>query len=199
MNHNCVESGSKFLIVGLGNPGKKYTATRHNVGFMVVESLASKFKAKFKKYQNIFWSTSIEYNRKKLLIVKPATFMNLSGNAVVCAMHYFDVVLSNILVICDDINLKFGTIRIRSKGSDGGQKGVRSVISQLSTQNFSRLRIGIKDHVIEAAEYVLSPFNTAEQKELPFIIETAADAVLSFVLNGIELTMSRFNRNYLGN
>ncbi len=199
MNQNCRKSESTFLIVGLGNPGKEYRATRHNVGFMVVEFLASMFKTKFKKYKNIFWLTSIEYNQKKLLILKPATFMNLSGNAVVYGINYYDVVLSNLLVICDDINLNFGTIRIRSKGSDGGQKGVRSIIEHLGTQNFPRLRIGIKDHFIDAAEYVLSPFNAAEQKDLPFIIEIAADAVLSLMLNGIELTMSRFNRNYLGN
>ena len=125
--------------------------------------------------------------------------MNLSGIAVISGIKQYDVVLSNFLVICDDINLKFGTLRIRSKGSDGGQKGLRSIISNVGTPDFPRLRIGIGDYFDNASAYVLSPFNSAEKKELPSIIQIAADAVESFVLNGIELTMSRFNRNYLEN
>jgi len=125
--------------------------------------------------------------------------MNLSGLAVASGIRNYDVVLSNLLIICDDINLNFGTIRIRLKGSDGGQKGLRSIISKLETQDFPRLRIGIGNHFEDAAGYVLSPFSSAEEKELPLIIRIAVDTALSFVLNGIELTMSRFNRNYLEN
>jgi PTH1 family peptidyl-tRNA hydrolase len=125
--------------------------------------------------------------------------MNLSGTAVASAIKLYDIVLSNLLVLCDDINLKFGTIRIRSKGSDGGQKGLRSIISNLETKDFARLRMGVGDHFQDAAEYVLSPFNSEEKKDLPSIIQIAADATLSYVLNGIELTMSRFNRTYFEN
>jgi len=190
---------SPYLIVGLGNPGKEYQETRHNIGFMVVDFLAAKFNKSFKKIQDTFWTLSFDCDKKKISLLKPATFMNLSGIAVISGIKQYDVVLSNFLVICDDINLKFGTLRIRSKGSDGGQKGLRSIISNVGTPDFPRLRIGIGDYFDNASAYVLSPFNSAEKKELPSIIQIAADAVESFVLNGIELTMSRFNRNYLEN
>jgi len=190
---------SPYLIVGLGNPGKEYQETRHNIGFMVVDFLAAKFNKSFKKIQDTFWTLSFDCDNKKISLLKPATFMNLSGIAVISGIKQYDVVLSNFLVICDDINLKFGTLRIRSKGSDGGQKGLRSIISNVGTPDFPRLRIGIGDYFDNASAYVLSPFNSAEKKELPSIIQIAADAVESFVLNGIELTMSRFNRNYLEN
>jgi PTH1 family peptidyl-tRNA hydrolase len=190
---------SLFLIVGLGNPGKKYQSTRHNVGFMVVDFLAAQFKKSFDKSQDTYWATSFDYNKNKIILLKPATFMNLSGVAVAFGIKEYHIALSNLLIICDDINLKFGTIRFRSKGSDGGQKGLRSIIYNLETLNFSRLRIGIGNHFEDAAEYVLSPFNSAEKTKLSALIQIAADAALSFVLNGIEFTTSRFNRNYLEN
>lgn len=188
-----------YLIAGLGNPGKKYHETRHNIGFMVVDFLADKFNKKFKKNVDTFRSAVFEYNSEEIILLKPTTYMNLSGIAVALGIRYYDIVLSNLLVICDDIDLKFGTIRIRAKGSDGGQKGLRSIISNLETKDFARLRIGVGDHFQDAAEYVLSPFSPEEKKDLPSIIQIAADATLSYILNGIELTMSRFNRTYFEN
>jgi len=188
-----------YLIVGLGNPGKKYEATRHNIGFMILDSLAAKYKIFFKKIQNTFSIATFDCEGKIARLLKPITFMNLSGIAVAAGVQQYNIDLSNLLVICDDINLKFGTLRIRSKGSDGGQKGLRSIISLLGTEQFPRLRVGIGDHFIDAADYVLSPFQSAETKDVPSIINTAANAVESFVLNGIELTMSRFNKNYFEN
>ena len=188
---------STFLIVGLGNPGKKYQKTRHNVGFMVIDFLAARFKKSFKKFQDIAWASCFADNKKQVILLKPATFINLSGIAVAAGISKYDIALSNLLIICDDINLSFGTIRIRSKGSDGGQKGLRSIIQELGTQDFPRLRIGVGDHFDDAVEYVLSSFNAAERKDLPSIVQTAGDAALSFIHNGIELTMSRFNRSYL--
>jgi PTH1 family peptidyl-tRNA hydrolase len=188
-----------YLIAGLGNPGKKYHETRHNIGFMVVDFLADKFNKKFKKNVYTFRSAVFEYNGEEIILFKPKTYMNLSGIAVALGVRYYDIVLSNLLVICDDIDLKFGTIRIRAKGSDGGQKGLRSIISNLETKDFARLRIGVGDHFQDAAEYVLSPFSPEEKKDLPSIIQIAADATLSYILNGIELTMSRFNRTYFEN
>ena len=188
-----------YLIAGLGNPGKKYHETRHNIGFMVVDFLADKFNKKFKKNVDTFRSAVFEYNSEEIILLKPKTYMNLSGIAVALGIRYYDIVLSNLLVICDDIDLKFGTIRIRAKGSDGGQKGLRSIISNLETKDFARLRIGVGDHFQDAADYVLSPFSPEEKKDLPSIIQIAADATLSYILNGIELTMSRFNRTYFEN
>jgi PTH1 family peptidyl-tRNA hydrolase len=187
-----------FLIVGLGNPGHKYRHTRHNIGYMVVDFLAAKFGKTFRKKHDTFRATVFALHQETIILLKPATYMNMSGVAVSIGTEYYKIVLSKLLVICDDINLKFGTLRLRSKGSDGGQKGLRSIIANLETLNFARLRLGISDHFHDAADYVLSSFNSAEQKDLPAFIQIAADAVLSFVLDGIELTMSRFNRTYLG-
>ena len=190
---------SSFLMAGLGNPGKKYHVTRHNIGFMVIDFLADKFNKKLKKNHDTFRSAVFEYNNEEIILLKPTTYMNLSGIAIAAGVKYYDIVLSNLLVICDDIDLKFGTIRIRAKGSDGGQKGLRSIISNLETKDFARLRIGVGDHFQDAADYVLSPFSPEEKKDLPSIIQIAADATLSYILNGIELTMSRFNRTYFEN
>lgn len=188
---------SAFLIVGLGNPGAQYKKTRHNLGFMVADYLATKYKKSFSKFNNIYWAISFQDNQEKIILMKPATYMNLSGRAVASCLQQYNIVLTKLLIICDDINLNFGTIRIRSKGSDGGQKGLRSIISALGTQDFPRLRIGIGNHFKDATDYVLSPFTEKEQEDLPSIINWAASAVEYFVHNGIELTMSRFNRNYL--
>jgi len=190
---------STFLIVGLGNPGNEYEKTRHNSGFMVVDWLATKYKISFNKLNNIYWITSFKYNRENIILMKPATFMNLSGIAVAAGIKHYNIILSNLLIVCDDINLPFGTLRIRSKGSDGGQKGLRSIISSLGTQNVPRLRIGIGNHFDDAVDYVLLSFSKKELKNLPIIINQAANAVECFVVNGIELTMSRFNSNYLEN
>ncbi len=187
-----------FLIAGLGNPGQKYRKTRHNIGCMVVDFLAAKFGRIFRKKTDTFRATLFDFHQGTIILLKPTTYMNLSGLAISSGVEYYKIVLSNLLIICDDVNLKFGTIRIKSKGSDGGQKGLRSIITTLETQDFARLRLGIGDHFYDVADYVLSPFNTMEQKDLRAIIQIASDAILSFVLEGIELTMSRFNRTYLG-
>lgn len=187
------------MIVGLGNPGKKYEPTRHNVGFMVIDAVASRFKKTFAKIDDRYWSCSHQYHNKNIILMKPTTYMNLSGRAVALGMTRYAIETTNLLVICDDINLEFGTIRIRSKGSDGGQKGLRSIISSIATQEFARLRIGIGDQFRDAVEYVLSPFSKEENADLLSIIAIAADAVDYFIQNNLELTMSRFNRNYLEN
>lgn len=184
------------IIVGLGNPGKEYEKTRHNVGFMVVDELARQHALDFKKGRGKYLETSLRFGNRKTYLIKPLTFMNLSGEAVAAAVRFYKLEdLSHLLVICDDLNLPFGTIRLRSGGSDGGQKGLRSVIQMLGTQDFPRLRIGIGNNFSNAVEYVLSPFSRKEQEDLPLIIKWAADAVRSFVADGIEVTMSRFNRN----
>ncbi len=189
-----------FLIVGLGNPGKEYSRTRHNLGFMVVDLLAEKYRLEFAKGKGPYYFTKLQIGGATVILVKPLTFMNLSGRAVAAALRDFDIeALEKLLVICDDIDLPFGTIRLRRRGSDGGQKGLRSIIETLGTREFCRLRIGIGDHFRDAAEYVLSPFSKTEEKELPFILQFAVDAVISFVEKGIEWTMSRFNKNVLEN
>ncbi|MFZ5518254.1 MAG: aminoacyl-tRNA hydrolase [Candidatus Zhuqueibacterota bacterium] len=188
---------AKFVIVGLGNPGKKYAHTRHNIGFMVLDRIAGKASNTFEKSNRLYWSASYTHGLETVALVKPATFMNLSGQAVADYLTSQNAQVSQLLVICDDINLPFGTIRIRFKGSDGGQKGLRSIIEHLGTDNFPRLRIGISNDFEDAAEYVLSQFSDSEAAHLPIILSHAADAVQCFLENGIESAMSRFNRNYL--
>lgn len=190
---------SAFLIVGLGNPGRKYQRTRHNVGFMVLDAMARQQQKSFVKKDGDSWTCSYQKNDKHIILMKPATYMNLSGRAVAAGVARYEIDSENLLVICDDINLKFGTIRIRSRGSDGGQKGLRSIISSLATQNFPRMRIGVGDQFSDVVEFVLSPFSEPEYENLLSMIAIAVDAVDQFILNNLESAMSRFNRNYLEN
>lgn len=189
-----------YIIIGLGNPGSEYQNTRHNVGFMALDTLARRFRLKFKRNRNIYQSVTVNLDNREVVFVKPLTFMNRSGIAVKAVLQKYEVSdLSRILIVCDDFNLPFGTLRLRPAGSHGGQKGLQSIISTLGTQEFPRLRIGIGDDFTDAAEYVLSPFRKDEREDLPVILNWAADAIESFVANGIEFTMSKYNRNYLEN
>jgi PTH1 family peptidyl-tRNA hydrolase len=187
-----------YLIVGLGNPGLVYKNTRHNAGVMVLDRISKKYKLKFSRASGPYQSTSYTFQGEKVILIKSRTYMNESGRAVskaVDATHLTD--LSRLLVISDDINLPFGTLRIRKEGSAGGQKGLQSIINSLGSRQFPRLRIGIGDHFSDAAEYVLSPFSKKELEELPFILQYAMEAVESFLAEGITPTMSRYNRNFL--
>lgn len=186
-----------FLIVGLGNPGRKYARTRHNAGFMVVDRLARLFKASFVREHVHFWVASIENPSPPKILLKPATYMNLSGVAVAVGVKQYGVEPARVLVVCDDLNLTWGTLRLRGAGSDGGHKGLQSIIAHLGTQQFPRLRVGIGNPTAATVDFVLSPFTREELGQLPVVIQAATAAVESFVVNGIERTMSRFNKNHL--
>ncbi len=186
---------ARFLIAGLGNPGLAYTATRHNLGFMVVDHLAKKIGQSFKSYGGNF-----EYCEGKQLIfdyilMKPQTYMNLSGLAIAAALNCFIIDVKQLLVISDDINLPFGKLRLRARGSDGGHNGLASIISTLQTSNFPRLRIGIGTRFEKAqmVDYVLSPFTSEEQQILPAVIEAATNAITGLMQDGLEKTMSSVN------
>ncbi len=186
------------IIVGLGNPGAEYDNTRHNVGFRVVDLLAARFRRQFRTKKNLYSYTKIAIDESPVVLIKPLTYMNGSGIAVKSACKAFKVIdLEKILVIFDDMNLPFGTIRMRPGGSHGGQKGLLSIITALESSDFPRLRIGIGDHFSDAVDFVLSPFQRDEAEALPFILEESARAAESFIKDGIELTMSRFNRYVL--
>jgi len=187
---------AKFVIVGLGNPGKKYALTRHNVGFMVLDRIAKTASTTFKKASPLYWSATMTAGMDIVVLIKPATYMNLSGRAVAEYLNRHETRVSNLLVICDDINLPFGTLRIRFKGSDGGQKGLRSIIEHLGSDLFPRLRVGISHDFEDAAGYVLSQFSESETTHLPIILDHAVGAVQSFLEAGVESAMSRFNRNF---
>lgn len=195
------------LIVGLGNPGRRYFYTRHNIGFMVVDKLAEFFKIKSFKTDTNFEAAAVKYSEDVLVLMKPLTYMNLSGLALKEFTSRFSIPSENILVIFDDVNLDFGTIRLRPSGSDGGQKGMHSIIYELQDDNLPRLRLGIRNtEEIEKfsfggktnlADYVLTEFIPDEMKKLEIVLDKAKDAVLSFADNGIKETMNLFNKNFL--
>jgi PTH1 family peptidyl-tRNA hydrolase len=186
------------LIVGLGNPGPRYESTRHNVGFMILDILARRYNGGFKKSQDPYEYARLTFESQGILLLKPLTYMNESGLAVTAGISRFDIDdFSKLLIVCDDLNLPFGTVRLRKHGSDGGQKGLRSIIEALGTQEFPRLRFGIGDHFIDAVEFVLSPFNSKEAADLPQVLGWAADAIESWIGNGIQLTMSKYNKHML--
>jgi PTH1 family peptidyl-tRNA hydrolase len=184
------------LIVGLGNPGLIYAGSRHNIGFMVVKSLARSLKVVLKRDSSVSALVGkTNYGQYNLVLALPQTFMNLSGIAVKALLKKFKVSPQELLVVCDDLDLELGRVKIRPHGSSGGQRGMVSIIEHLGTQEFSRLRVGIgrPRNPADAARYVLSGFL---RKEKAIVEETKEDAVrcaLSWVENGIIITMDTFN------
>lgn len=185
-----------FLIVGLGNPGDEYAQTRHNLGFMLVDKLAAAAGVRVKRQecQSLVGSALIENQRVQL--VKPQTFMNLSGEAVSCLISRDeDSATDSLIVITDDLALPFGTIRLRQRGSAGGHNGLKSIIAALGTNEFIRLRIGIQpEHPIaDPRRFVLDGFTRAEKESLPDILERAAEAARSVLRDGVAKAMSLHN------
>ncbi|MEZ6127323.1 MAG: aminoacyl-tRNA hydrolase [Planctomycetaceae bacterium] len=185
------------LVIGLGNPGIKYMGTRHNVGFDVLNELAKRYGAGAaqKKYQSDVQDVMI--HGEKVLLVAPLTFMNLSGDAVWQHVKFYQPEASEIVVICDDMNLPAGRIRWRASGSAGGQKGLSHIIQRLGHQEFPRLRIGVgrPPGRMDATTWVLGRFRDGEQDDVKASIVRAADSIESWCARGIEATMNEFNRN----
>lgn len=184
-----------FLIIGLGNPGRDYRDSRHNFGFMVVDRLCVRLNARGMKLQSKAIVTSAAHEGRKLLLAKPQTYMNLSGQSVQGLAHFYKLPLEQLLVAHDDLDLPFGVIRLRPGGGPGGQKGVASAIERLGTQDFARLRLGIgrPPGRMDPADYVLQDFSRSEFQTVSEVLDRAADAALSFVTEGLEKTMNRFN------
>jgi PTH1 family peptidyl-tRNA hydrolase len=183
------------VLVGLGNPGKKYEGTRHNVGFEVVCELAYRHgdtKSKVKFEAEI---AELSVAGQKLLLAAPQTFMNASGRSVRQLADFFQIAANDFLVICDDINLPLGQLRIRRSGSSGGQKGLENIIQHLGTQAVPRLRIGVDKPEAgrDSADYVLERFRKSEQASVDKAVRTAADAVAVWVAEGIDQAMNRYN------
>jgi len=184
------------LIVGLGNPGERYENTRHNLGFRVVDSLARKNNRAFKPGKGDYLFCEIERKKeKKFFLIKPLTYMNTSGEVVVDALNHFSLGREDLLVLCDDTNLPLGKIRIREKGTDGGHKGLKSIIYQLNSISFARLRMGIGEvpQGMDLEEFVLKEFSEEEKQTVEKIIEKACTAVENTLIWGIEDSISRFN------
>jgi len=184
----------KYLIAGLGNPGHDYINTRHNIGFEILDSLADSSGIEFRDKRYAFIS-EYKYKSRIFILIKPTTFVNLSGRAVNYWLQKKKIPVSNLLVISDDINLPFGTIRIRPGGGDGGHNGLRSIIEILGNNNFARLRFGIGDDFMPGnqVDYVLGQWTETEKKVLPEYINKCIEASKSFGTVGLELTMNNFN------
>jgi PTH1 family peptidyl-tRNA hydrolase len=181
------------LIVGLGNPELRHAGTRHNIGFEVIDHLAG--KASFSSGKGNYRFTKISTPGGSLLLVKPMTYMNLSGHAVIAAMNFYKINREELLVICDDVNIPLGTIRIRAKGSAGGQNGLKHIIQSLGSEEFARLRVGVGTEQTPASlsSFVLSKFTDEEKKSIERVIPVCADAVMAFASQGVEYAMTRFN------
>jgi PTH1 family peptidyl-tRNA hydrolase len=185
-----------FCLVGLGNPGIKYQNTRHNAGFLVIDHLVTELGGVFRSGfdSKIF---KFRMDREQILAVKPQTFMNCSGRAVLQVVEYYQISLDRLLIIYDDLDLPLGLTRLRLSGSAGGHRGLNSVLETLKTQEIPRLRLGIGRPTaggqIPIVDYVLTPFEPEERKIFNHGIKRAAEAALSFVINGPQTTMDRFN------
>ena len=184
----------KFLIIGLGNIGAEYVNTRHNIGFKIVDFLARKESVEF---QTVKLGSLAELKTKgrTLLLLKPNTYMNLSGKAVQYWLEKEKIDKENLLIITDDLNLGFGTIRIKPKGTDGGHNGLKSIQQILNTSEYPRFRFGISDEFKKGkqVDYVLGEWDEIEKEKLPERLATASDAVLAFALAGLENTMTTYN------
>lgn len=185
----------KYLIVGLGNIGREYEDNRHNIGFMVADELVKRAEGSFSTMRHAYFS-EFKHRGKQVAVIKPTTYMNLSGKAVNYWMHELRVPLSNVLVIVDDLALPFGKIRLKPKGSSAGHNGLKSIEALCGGQAYPRLRFGIGDHFPRGrqADYVLSGFDEDELPELPTLIDRSCQIVESFIHIGVELTMTHFNK-----
>ncbi|NLJ71823.1 MAG: aminoacyl-tRNA hydrolase [Syntrophomonadaceae bacterium] len=181
------------IVVGLGNPGRKYSGTRHNVGFMVVEELANRYRIEkeVSKYDAIIGHIRIA--NSQVLLVKPLTYMNLSGNAVRPLVRFYKLNLADLIVVYDDMDLDLGKIRIRTSGGTGGHKGLISITNSLSSPEFPRIRGGIGRPPNDTIEWVLGRFTPDEKPILDNMITSAADAVECWVRNGIDKAMNEYN------
>ncbi len=185
-------------MVGLGNPGREYESTRHNIGFMVLDEVSRRMKCFWKPGKGEYEFTSKVAGNTTVVLVKPLTYMNNSGEAVLEVLKKYPTPLRNVLAVADDFTLSLGTIRVRTKGSDGGHNGLRSLIYHLNSNEFPRIRCGIKRESMppkhEMSDFVLSPFDKEEKKLVEKMVSDAADSVERFLNSGIGQAMNVFNK-----
>ncbi len=188
------------VLIGLGNPGDEYEDSRHNVGFRVADLLARRCRMTFDVFKNNAVQGQASWRGRRIVVAKPTTFMNRSGQAVRALMKQHRVAPDEVLVIVDDIHLPLGEIRLRATGGSGGHNGIQDIIDRLGGSDFPRLRIGIGREFISGGQsnYVLSPFEEAEEPVVGAATERAAEAALTFVTDGVEVAMSRYNRRVGG-
>ena len=186
---------STYLLIGLGNPGREYRDNRHNIGFMFIDRLVVRLNARGLKVQSKAIVTTATYEDRKLILAKPQTYMNLSGQSAQGLLNFYKIPMENMLIAHDDLDIPFGTIRIRPGGGPGGQKGMASTIERLGTKEFPRLRIGIgrPPGRMDPSAYVLQNFSRDEMKILSEIVDRAAEAALTFVVDGLNKAMNKYN------
>jgi PTH1 family peptidyl-tRNA hydrolase len=192
---NEMPEKSTYLIVGLGNPGRQYRDNRHNVGFMLLDRLAKRLEVDFSRLETKALVTKANYQGARLILAKPQTYMNLSGQAVSSLQRFYKTPLESLLVAYDDVDLELGTLRIRPAGGSAGQKGMKSIIESLGTQEIPRLRLGVgrPPGRISAADYVLQDFSPDELELLEPTLGRGVEAILAFVSEGLEIAMNRYN------
>ena len=189
-------TGENWLIVGLGNPGREYEKTRHNCGFRAIDLLAEQLGTRIDKlkFQGLY--AQVNYEGKKLFLLKPQTYMNLSGRSVLQLSAYFNIPPQRIIVMFDDISLEPGRLRIRPDGSAGGHNGIKSIIQEVGSQEFPRIKIGVgakPNPHYDLADWVLSTFSANEEKALAFALDNAAKAALAIIDRGVPEAANRFN------
>lgn len=188
-------SDKKYLIVGLGNPGSEYTDTRHNVGFQILDYLVDKVGGEWQK-DRFGWRCDIKVKGKSLMLLKPDTYMNLSGKAVAFWMLKIKIQPEHVMAVLDDINIPFGTIRMRKDGSSGGHNGLKSIEECILSKNYPRLRFGVGSDFAKGrqADFVLSPWAKEEKKLLDPLFLKSAEGIIQFSLAGIEIAMNEVNK-----
>jgi PTH1 family peptidyl-tRNA hydrolase len=188
------------LVVGLGNPGRKYDWTRHNIGFQVVDTLAGAAGAVFTGARGPVATTLLDVDHERTVLAKPQTFMNLSGQAVQALTAFYKLPLAHVLVVCDEVALPLGEIRFRPGGGGGGHNGLQNIIDMLGADGFCRLRIGINngEHYADLSDYVLGRFPETERERVHAVVDAAAAGVRDWVTLGIEEVMNRYNRRMIG-
>jgi PTH1 family peptidyl-tRNA hydrolase len=175
---------NKYLIVGLGNPDEKYKKNRHNIGYRIIDSISDCYTSSFKKYKDkSLLSKIIDINKNEIYLLKPLTYMNLSGLSVKEIMKDFDIPLENILIVVDDISLDFGKLRLRTKGSSGGHNGLKNIEKELSSNEYNRIKVGIGSNFEKGKliDYVLSDFTNEEEKDLTLVIENCIILIKEFL------------------
>lgn len=184
-----------YLLIGLGNPGREYQNNRHNYGFMLIDRIAVRLNARGMKVQSKAVVTDAIYEDHKLILAKPQTYMNLSGQSVQGLVNFYKIPLTNVMILSDDLDLPFGTIRIRASGGPGGQRGLSNILEKLGTKDVPRLRLGIgrPPGRMDPAYYVLQNFSRDDMRSISEILDRAADAALEFVKNGLNAAMNKFN------
>lgn len=194
-NTGTQPADSCYLIVGFGNPGRQYKGNRHNVGFMLVDSLAKRLGVAFSRMESRALVTKTNFKDNRLILAKPQTYMNLSGQAVAALVNFYKISLDQLLIAYDDVDLPLGTIRLRPMGGSAGQKGMQSTIERLGTEKFPRIRIGVDRPPgrMQAAAYVLQDFSKDEIELVDHTIDRATDAVLVYITEGLEAAMNKFN------